>query len=156
MPDDLDYDDPDTEDFENLEGARQLIRDLRSKLKNSNKENGKLRESAAEGTKALRERVFDKAGIPDSKLGQLFRDAYAGDLTDEAIKAAATEMELIKAPETSTEVAATEQMSQFANASIPASASMTAVQQAEIEKAALISPQAVERVMRQYGMSVNQ
>lgn len=45
---------------------------------------------------AAREQAFAKAGIPDSKLGELFRKTYEGDLSADAIKANALELGLIQ------------------------------------------------------------
>lgn len=40
--------------------------------------------------------MFDKVGVPAEKLGKLFRTSYDGDLTEEAVKAAALENGLIE------------------------------------------------------------
>ena len=45
---------------------------------------------------AAREQAFAKAGIPDSKLGEMFRKSYDGELSADAIKANALELGLIQ------------------------------------------------------------
>ncbi len=46
--------------------------------------------------KTTRDTAFAKAGIPDSPLGEMFRDGYKGDLTPDAIKARALELGLVQ------------------------------------------------------------
>lgn len=66
-----------------------------------------LRQAADEGKAAKREAAaaqrelaLVKAGIDtDTPLGKMFSTAYDGDLTSDAIKAAAAEVGLVKAPE---------------------------------------------------------
>lgn len=47
-------------------------------------------------TAQAREQAFAKAGIPDGGMGEMFRKAYDGDLTPDAIKARALEVGLIQ------------------------------------------------------------
>lgn len=57
----------------------------------------KLREKAEAGDAAMRENAMLKAGInTDSPLGKFFSDSYKGELTKEAVTAAATEIGLLE------------------------------------------------------------
>ena len=64
-----------------------------------------LRKQAKEGKKAQRELehlkrdlVFKEAGIPEEGPGKLFRKAYDGDVSEDAIRAAAQEYGILDAP----------------------------------------------------------
>lgn len=64
-----------------------------------------LRKDAKEGKKAQRELetlkrdlVFSEAGIPSEGVGKLFREAYKGDVTPDAVRAGAQEYGILDAP----------------------------------------------------------
>jgi hypothetical protein len=74
-------------------------------VKRLRKEHSQMKKDLAEAQSRLeaidRGKVFDDAGVPAEKTGALFREAYKGDLTAEAVKAKAIEYGLIE-PETPT------------------------------------------------------
>lgn len=76
-------------------------RGLRKLLEEAKAEAAAAKQQLAEATKrAERDAAFAKAGLPDSKLADLFRDSYQGDLTPDAIKAQAIEIGLVQAQTT--------------------------------------------------------
>lgn len=82
--------------------TEESARGLRAKLAAESAENARLKaEFEAYKATQAREQAFAKAGIPDSKLGELFRKAYDGENTPEAIRAAALAAEVIQ-PERAT------------------------------------------------------
>lgn len=93
------YDENDTEIEEEPEG----IRGIRQAKKAAEAEQERLKAELSQAQDAVKELAFLKAGLPeDSKTAAYFRSTYQGDLTAEAIKAAAIEAGII--PETSPEV----------------------------------------------------
>lgn len=62
------------------------------------KANAKIAELEAANAKFQRDSMFDAAGIPKDKAGKWFRKAYDGELSAEAIKAAAEADGLLEAP----------------------------------------------------------
>lgn len=67
---------------------RTVVRDLEKKLKNAEKE----RELAASKlTGYERDEIFGKVGLDNTGPAKFFRSQYQGDLTEEAVKAAALE-----------------------------------------------------------------
>lgn len=148
MTDEFDDIDPDPEDGDNL------VKNLRAQLKAARKEVNEYKELATAGQQAVRERAFDKAGIPDTKLGQMFRKSYDGDVTPEAIRAAAVEYELIAEDTTAqTEINQIEGMAQVAQGAETPDAN-EAQYLAELDVAARVSSQAVADVMRKFGKRV--
>ena len=93
-------------------GDNPNIRQLREKAK-------KFDAVAAERDMARRELAFHKAGIPDSKVGQLFMKAYDGDVDTEAIRAAAAEYGLVEAEVPGEEPDAMERIEQVAAGGTP-------------------------------------
>lgn len=86
----------------------------------------KLEAELAESNKSLagftRSTMFDKLGIPDKGAGKLFREHYSGDLTEDAVRAAAAEYELLApaAPTVPVDQAAMSRMDQvLAGTSVP-------------------------------------
>lgn len=85
------YTDPDPD-----EGGRNPLREHAKALEADNK---RLAEEAAAGREAQRKLAFIEAGVdPTSPQGKLLAKAYDGDLTADAIKAAALEYGVIQAP----------------------------------------------------------
>lgn len=77
---------------------------LRAQMRKLERDNKQLREQAEAGTKAARTLEFVKAGIDVNDVkSQYFVNGYQGDLTTDAIKAAATEAGFLAAPATATE-----------------------------------------------------
>lgn len=96
-----DYLDFDTEDDEQETGDDQVVlsraqlNDLQAKARRAKK----AEESASEASSLKREVAFLKAGIQtDAGVGALLYRAYDGELTAEAIKAAAVEYGIVDAP----------------------------------------------------------
>lgn len=92
---DDEYDGPDED-----EQSQQTDRNpLRAQVRKMEKELKALREEAATGKQAARELQFAKAGVPlDDPKARYFVKGYDGELTAEAIKAAAAEIGLVDAP----------------------------------------------------------
>lgn len=104
MADDLDTDD----ELEVNEGSEQSGNGGREHQRKIEKENKRLRDEAAqanakaaEAEAIKRENLFLKAGVTniDSGVGQLLYKGYEGELTVEAIRAAASEVNLIPTSE---------------------------------------------------------
>lgn len=71
---------------------------LRAQVRKQERELKALREQLAEGQKATRELAFVKAGVnPQDKKAAYFIKAYDGDLTPDAIKAAALDAGFLEA-----------------------------------------------------------
>ena len=92
-----DYDDEDSEMQDNVSETRE--NGLRKHTKLVEKENAALRQQVAEAELTRRELAFMKAGIdPDSPMSKYFVKGYDGELTQEAIRQAAIEAQLISPP----------------------------------------------------------
>lgn len=91
MTDDAEFYDEDEQDEQPTGGQRESrdIRQLRKKAKDYDL-------IASERDNAKRELEFYKAGIPDTPQAKYFRKGYDGDLTAEAIRAAAAEVGLVE------------------------------------------------------------
>lgn len=86
---------------ETVEEPRQ--NPLRQAIKQKEKENAELSKRLAEAESAKRELAFLKAGVnPDDPTAKYFVKAYDGELTPEAIQAAASEARLISTQTTDT------------------------------------------------------
>jgi len=108
---DYDYDDEeildstDAESGEPDRNSRQFVRKLEQDAKEGKRAKKEADEAKLEAQNAKRELALMKAGIDlDSPTGKLFVKAYDGEITVEAIKAAAGEYGLIATSQT-TEVA---------------------------------------------------
>ena len=86
------------EDYEDeIEVERQpLDPNIRKQLREAEKARKELDGLKAELEAQKREVQFSKAGIPDSGIGSLFRKAYDGETSQEAIRAAAEEYGILK------------------------------------------------------------
>lgn len=74
---------------------------LRKQLEDTLAENKALKQQIEQAqAQAARESAFAKAGIPDSKLGELIRKSYDGPLEADAIRAYAVEVGAIEAKPT--------------------------------------------------------
>jgi hypothetical protein len=97
---DFDVDDNDLDDNDGTEAATER-NPLRAEMRKLAKENKALRATAEANSGAARELAFIKAGIDLAGPGaKSFLKAYDGELTAEAIKAAAVEDGLVAAEET--------------------------------------------------------
>ncbi len=84
---------------------------LRKQLEDAIAENRRLKaEFEQMRTETTRTEAFAKAGIPDSPAGKLFRKAYDGEPTLEAVRAAALEYGVIEPPAPTTPPAEREQL----------------------------------------------
>jgi len=89
------YDD----DFEEQEQQNQpLDPNIRKQLREAEKARKELDALRQELENQKREVLLAKAGIPDSPLGNLFRDAYRGEADLEAIRQKAREYGILDAP----------------------------------------------------------
>jgi len=90
------------EDYEDeIEVERQpLDPNIRKQLREAEKARKELDGLKAELETQKREVQFSKAGIPDSGIGSLFRKAYDGDTSQEAIRAAAMEYGILQSEST--------------------------------------------------------
>ena len=100
MADDDDFqndNDLDEGSQESSNSGRQYQRDLEKKNKRLEGENASAKAEAAEAQNIRKENLFLKAGVTnfDSGVGKLLFKGYEGELTVEAIKAAAAEVNLI-------------------------------------------------------------
>jgi len=73
----------------NGEGGQPLDPHIREQLRKTNEWEKEAKEANARMAEMERKMAFTEAGIPASGVGQLFRDAYQGDLSAEAVRAAA-------------------------------------------------------------------
>ena len=81
------------------EERQPLDPNIRKQLREAEKARKELESVRNELETQKREVQFSKAGIPDSGLGQLFRKAYDGEASQEAIRSAAQEYGIIQASE---------------------------------------------------------
>jgi len=77
---------------------RSVVRDLEKQIKGKDKALNTANERIEKLAVVERETVFKEAGIPDEGPAKFFRANYQGDLTAEAIKAAALEHGFITPP----------------------------------------------------------
>lgn len=89
--------DDQTDATSHQEDAKGLRKQLEEALAKANA--AEARAAAAE-QKAQRDAAFAKAGLPESKLADMFRDSYQGDMTPDAIRAQAVEVGLMQAQTT--------------------------------------------------------
>lgn len=95
----MSYDDDDVYDGPDEQQTQADRNPLRAQLKRLEKELKTLREEAETNRNAARELQFAKAGVPlDDPKARYFVKGYDGDLTPDAIKAAAAEIGLVEAP----------------------------------------------------------
>jgi hypothetical protein len=72
-----------------IQRMRQQIKDLQKQAKDAETAARERDEAKAELATIKRDAMFDRLGIPNEGLTKLFRQHYAGELTEEAIKAEA-------------------------------------------------------------------
>jgi hypothetical protein len=104
---------------------------VRDRMKQLEAENQKYRQIAEEAAAAKRELAFMKVGIDlESPVGKLFAKAYDGDVSPEAVSAAAAEYGILKPPpavnanETEQRAWSNTAMSQASGAPAPATTDM--------------------------------
>jgi hypothetical protein len=124
---DYDYDDEEILDStdensgEPSKDSRQFVRKLEQEAKEGKRAKREADEAKLEAQNAKRELALMKAGIDlDSPTGKLFVKAYDGDITVEAIKAAAGEYGLIATSQTAdvaNDLAAIDRVSQASTGS---------------------------------------
>lgn len=97
---------------------------LRRQLRDALKSNKELRDEVAEGQTIRKENAFLKAGLPDTPMANFYRDHYAGDIDDAAIKAGAIDLGIIPPLDAATqaEVAGIAGQSQALVGSVPSMA----------------------------------
>ena len=122
---DLDNDDLDTtnedETGEPSRDSRQFVRDLEKRAKAGKQAEREAEEAKREAANAKRELALMKAGIDlESPTGKLFVKAYDGEISVEAIKAAAGEYGLVPTSQTAdvqNDLAALDRVSQASTGS---------------------------------------
>lgn len=82
----------DDDDRSDGSGLRKALEDALAENKRLKAEHEQFR------TEQARTEAFAKAGIPDSPVGNLFRKAYDGEPTEQAIRAAAQEYGVLEPP----------------------------------------------------------
>lgn len=80
----------------NIQQQREHIKRLEKQLKDAQAAIDDAADLRVQLDTFKRASAFDRLNIPATGPGKLFREHYQGELTDEAITAAATEYELIK------------------------------------------------------------
>ena len=138
------------EDYEDeIEVERQpLDPNIRKQLREAEKARKELDGLKAELETQKREVQFSKAGIPDSGIGSLFRKAYDGDTSQEAIRAAAMEYGILQSESTEdfSNEAELDALRRTQGATVGNSGAMPDPQQMYLE--ALASASTPEEVMR--------
>ena len=82
------------------EAPQPLDPNIRKQLREAEKIRKEAESLRAELEAQRREVQFTKAGIPDSGIGALFRKAYDGEATADAIRNAATEYGILQVTQT--------------------------------------------------------
>lgn len=86
--------DSNLDDFDEQETGRNPLRD---RMKQLEAENAELKARADEASQAARELAFVKAGVdPNLPVAKYFMKGYEGELTAEAIRAAAIEAQIVR------------------------------------------------------------
>ena len=138
------------EDYEDeIEVERQpLDPNIRKQVREAEKARKELDGLKAELETQKREVQFSKAGIPDSGIGSLFRKAYDGETSQEAIRAAAEEYGILKSESTedTSSNAELDALRRTQGATVGNSGAMPDPQQMYLE--ALASASTPEEVMR--------
>lgn len=89
---------------------------LRKQLEDALAENRRIKaEFEQMRAEQTRSEAFAKAGIPDSPAGKLFRKAYDGEPTEQAVRAAALEYGVLEPPAPTTPPAEREQLISLQN-----------------------------------------
>jgi hypothetical protein len=154
MSQDFDYD-PDDDDQDDTPPAPER-NPLRAEMKKLQKEIRTLRTESEAGKQAVRDLEFVKAGVDvtDPKA-KWFLKGYDGDLTAEAIKAAATEAGLTKAEEAPAEQFTPEERASHERmAATNAGAAATGGRDFDAEMRAAKSPKEVQAIFREKGGTV--
>lgn len=132
---------------------RAHARTLEKQVKALEASNTELASKLDESTKTIagftRTSMFDKLGIPDKGAGKLFREHYAGDLNEDAVRAAAAEYELLapQAPTVPADQGAFGRMDQvLAGSSVPATGGAQQI-------AAAQNPQELMSTLRSLGLT---
>lgn len=79
------------DDFNEIDDSRVLDENIRAELRKSKQIAREAAEAQAKLNELQKELAFTKAGIPDDGVGALLRKAYDGEITPEAIRAAANQ-----------------------------------------------------------------
>jgi len=79
------------EEYENNNDANVLDENIRAELRKSRQVAKEAAEANAKLAELQKELAFTKAGIPEDGVGSLLRKAYDGEITPEAIRAAASQ-----------------------------------------------------------------
>ena len=140
-------------DFEEYDDDQEVERqpldpNIRKQLREAEKARKELDGLKAELETQKREVQFSKAGIPDSGIGSLFRKAYDGETSQEAIRAAAEEYGILKSESTedTSSNAELDALRRTQGATVGNSGAMPDPQQMYLE--ALASASTPEEVMR--------
>jgi hypothetical protein len=115
-----DYDEFDEQDPENGSPAIQQLRKREKELEKQLKE---AQEAATSGAEAERKLAFMEAGVTLNPKTKYFVEGYKGELTAEAIQAAAREAEILPPLEPDVPPEELAQHNQLANASVGANGS---------------------------------
>lgn len=136
------------EDEQEVVERQPLDPNIRKQLREAEKARKELDGLKAELETQKREVQFSKAGIPDSGVGSLFRKAYDGETSQEAIRAAAQEYGILKSEsdEVSSNDSELDALRRAQGATIGNSGAMPDPQQMYLE--ALASASTPEEVMR--------
>ena len=140
-------------EFEEYEDEQEVERqpldpNIRKQLREAEKARKELDGLKAELETQKREVQFSKAGIPDSGIGSLFRKAYDGETSQEAIRAAAEEYGILQSESTEnySNDAELDALRRTQGATVGNSGAMPDPQQMYLE--ALASASTPEEVMR--------
>jgi len=140
-------------EFEDYEDEQEVERqpldpNIRKQLREAEKARKELDGLKAELETQKREVQFSKAGIPDSGIGSLFRKAYDGETSQEAIRAAAEEYGILQSESTEnySNDAELDALRRTQGATVGNSGAMPDPQQMYLE--ALASASTPEEVMR--------
>jgi hypothetical protein len=134
--------------------SRAFVRKLEQRAKDGDKAKREAQEATREAADAKRELALMKAGIDmDSPTGKLFVKAYDGEITVEAIKAAATEYGLVATSQTPDVQNDLEAINRVSSASIGSSAAIAPSAIDDIRNAK--SPEEIMKVLQSNGIGIS-
>jgi hypothetical protein len=90
---DEDFEDENDEDGNT--GKQPLDKNIRLRLRQADKEAKELAQLRVELEAERESKLYDKAGVPEDGLGEMFRKGYTGDKTVEAIRQKAVDIGLL-------------------------------------------------------------
>lgn len=149
--------DPTFSDDEDDDSEEELApKDLRRQLRAANKRAAELESQSKEMQGLQKENAFLKVNLPDTPVTRLFRDTYTGDLTEDAIRAGATDLGILESEEAVAreQVAAIGQQSAALNGSLPSMAPDSEEAMWKEFQEALQRGDPTEPVLRKYGRPV--